>query len=95
MVIVDDIERLPKPLIHSYGQYSLDLSLPRIFIREHRRCFDISLLSWTSVDRSRMKPQYPEEVLCDVETAEKVSRRWHEYFPKGMAMGDSDIAHVC
>ena len=32
--------------------------------------------------------------LCDQATKEKVTRRWSEYFPKGMAMGDSDRAHL-
>ncbi len=61
---------------------------PTVF--RHHLCYHGPVL----ID-ARMKPQYPEEVLCDAETAEKVSRRWSEYFPKGMPMGDSDTAHVC
>jgi len=44
---------------------------------------------------ARMKPSYPPEVLCDAETAEKVSKNWSQYFPQGMASGDSMQGHVC
>ena len=43
---------------------------------------------------ARTKPGYPEELFCDEETAKKVERRWKEYFPAGMEMGDSDRAHL-
>lgn len=43
---------------------------------------------------ARMKPGYPEELSCDGETAERVSRRWEEYFPGGMEMGDSERGHL-
>ncbi len=44
---------------------------------------------------ARMKPWYPEELFCDPETAERVTRRWKEYFPAGdVEMGDSDRAHL-
>lgn len=43
---------------------------------------------------ARMKPTYPKEVLCDPATAKKVTQNWGGYFPQGMAMGESDSAHV-
>lgn len=44
---------------------------------------------------ARMKPPYPEELFCDPDTAELVTRRWAEYFPDGgVEMGDSDRAHL-
>ena len=44
---------------------------------------------------ARIKPHYPEELFCDPETAELVSRRWKEYFPGGgVEMGDSDRGHL-
>jgi UbiD family decarboxylase len=43
---------------------------------------------------SRMKPWYPEELFCDEATAKLVTRRWSEYFPAGMEMGDSDRGHL-
>ena len=43
---------------------------------------------------ARMKKTYPEELFCDDETREKVTRRWEEYFPDGLEMGDSDRGHL-
>jgi UbiD family decarboxylase len=43
---------------------------------------------------ARMKPSYPEELFCDDETADNVTKRWDEYFPSGMEMGDSARAHL-
>ena len=43
---------------------------------------------------ARMKPWYPEELFCDEDTAALVTQRWKEYFPGGMAMGDSDRGHL-
>lgn len=43
---------------------------------------------------ARKKPTYPDELFCDPETAKKVTDRWNEYFPNGMEMGDSDVAHL-
>jgi UbiD family decarboxylase len=44
---------------------------------------------------ARMKPDYPEELFCDGDTAATVDRRWKEYFPAGgVEMGDSDRGHL-
>ncbi len=43
---------------------------------------------------ARMKPWYPKELFCDPDTRDLVSRRWKEYFPSGLEMGDSDLAHL-
>jgi UbiD family decarboxylase len=44
---------------------------------------------------ARMKPPYPDELFCDPETADLVTRRWREYFPDGdVEMGDSDRGHL-
>jgi 3-polyprenyl-4-hydroxybenzoate decarboxylase len=44
---------------------------------------------------ARLKPTYPKELFCAPETAALVARRWPEYFPAGgVAMGDSDRAHL-
>lgn len=43
---------------------------------------------------ARLKPGFPEELACDPETAKTVTKRWKEYFPQGMEMGDSDEAHL-
>jgi UbiD family decarboxylase len=54
-------------------------------------------LSYSSpiVIDARMKPPYPEELFCDLDTAALVTRRWNEYFPDGgVEMGDSDRGHL-
>jgi UbiD family decarboxylase len=43
---------------------------------------------------ARKKPWYPGELFCDPRTAETVDRRWKEYFPHGMPMGDSARGHL-
>jgi 4-hydroxybenzoate decarboxylase subunit C len=43
---------------------------------------------------ARIKPNFPKELFCDPDTAAKVTRRWREYFPQGMEMGDSDRGHL-
>ena len=44
---------------------------------------------------ARMKPTYPKELVCDEQTARRVTDRWTEYFPDGrVAMGDSTRAHL-
>ena len=43
---------------------------------------------------ARLKPWYPAEVFAAPEIADRVSRRWQEYFPGGMEMGSSDLADL-
>jgi UbiD family decarboxylase len=43
---------------------------------------------------ARMKPWYPKELFADEATAATVTRRWKEYFPQGVEMGDSDVGHL-
>lgn len=43
---------------------------------------------------ARMKPGYPEELSCDEDTASLVDKRWREYFPGGVEMGDSERGHL-
>jgi UbiD family decarboxylase len=43
---------------------------------------------------ARLKPGFPEELFCAPETADTVTRRWKEYFPGGMEMGDSARGHL-
>jgi hypothetical protein len=43
---------------------------------------------------ARLKRGFPKELHCDPETAATVTRRWREYFPAGMEMGDSDRGHL-
>ena len=50
--------------------------------------------SFPIVVDARCQPGFPEELSCDPETAATVTRRWREYFPQGVEMGDSDVAHL-
>ena len=43
---------------------------------------------------ARLEPDFPDELFCSEEIAEQVTRRWREYFPGGLEMGDSDAAHL-
>jgi UbiD family decarboxylase len=44
---------------------------------------------------ARMKPWYPKEVACREDIAQKVTNRWHEYFPsRRVDMGDSEKGHL-
>ena len=43
---------------------------------------------------ARLKPGFPDELFCAPETADRVTRRWKEYFPGGMEMGDSARGHL-
>ena len=43
---------------------------------------------------ARRKPGFPDELFCDGSTAETVTRRWREYFPSGVEMGDSGRGHL-
>jgi 3-polyprenyl-4-hydroxybenzoate decarboxylase len=43
---------------------------------------------------ARVKPDFPAELFCSEEVSQRVSRRWKEYFPEGLEMGDSDTAQL-
>jgi 4-hydroxybenzoate decarboxylase subunit C len=43
---------------------------------------------------ARMKSSYPPELTCDPDTSQKVTQKWHRYFPSGLEMGDSGDAHT-
>jgi 3-polyprenyl-4-hydroxybenzoate decarboxylase len=43
---------------------------------------------------ARVKPGFPAELTSDPEVARAVSRRWKEYFPGGLEMGDADRGHL-
>jgi hypothetical protein len=43
---------------------------------------------------ARLKPGFPKELFADEATAAKVTKRWKEYFPSGVAMGDAAKGHL-
>jgi hypothetical protein len=43
---------------------------------------------------ARLKPGFPAELFCREDVAETVTRRWREYFPSGVEMGDAAVGHL-
>ncbi|MET0554312.1 MAG: UbiD family decarboxylase [Vicinamibacteria bacterium] len=43
---------------------------------------------------ARLKPGFPAELRADDVTAALVTRRWRDYFPGGVEMGDAEAAHL-
>ena len=43
---------------------------------------------------ARLGPDFPDELFCDEQTTQTVERRWTEYFPGGVEMGDSSRGHL-
>ncbi len=96
IVLVDDLSKATKNdasfLWTTFTRFepAADIHAKTTRVHRHHICYSGSIL----ID-ARMKPSYPKELLCDEKTAEIVTKNWERYFPKGMAMGDSDTAHVC
>jgi 3-polyprenyl-4-hydroxybenzoate decarboxylase len=55
-----------------------DIYAAQTEVRRHHLCYSSPIV----ID-ARMKPSYPEELVCDAETAQKVDARWQAYFPRG------------
>lgn len=96
VVLVDDAARAAKSTVNflwtTFTRFEPAADLHAADLRLVR-----SQPSWTPpvVIDARMKPSYPKELFCDPGTAARVSARWREYFPQGgVAMGDSDRAHL-
>jgi 3-polyprenyl-4-hydroxybenzoate decarboxylase len=66
-----------------------DIYARRISSLNNHICYEMPIL----ID-ARIKPGFPEELHCSSGTGEQVSRRWKEYFPSGVEMGDSESAHL-
>ncbi|MDX1383947.1 MAG: UbiD family decarboxylase [Thermoanaerobaculia bacterium] len=43
---------------------------------------------------ARLRAGFPAELTCSPEVSALVSRRWREYFPGGVEMGDAEAAHL-
>jgi 3-polyprenyl-4-hydroxybenzoate decarboxylase len=43
---------------------------------------------------ARLKEGFPAELTCSPDVAATVTRRWREYFPSGVEMGDSERGHL-
>ncbi|HKQ60428.1 MAG TPA: hypothetical protein VJS92_04035, partial [Candidatus Polarisedimenticolaceae bacterium] len=66
-----------------------DIHAARTTVRRNHLSYSAPVL----ID-ARLKPGFPAELFCDEETARLVGRRWKEYFPSGVEMGDSARAHL-
>jgi 3-polyprenyl-4-hydroxybenzoate decarboxylase len=96
VVLVDDAERAarsaPSFLWTTFTRFepAADLYSRRLRVVRHQPSYTPPLV----VD-ARMKPNYPQELFCDPDTARRVQQRWAEFFPQGgVAMGDSDRGHL-
>jgi UbiD family decarboxylase len=96
VVLTDDVERAAASPINflwtTFTRFepAADIHAARTEVKRNHLSYTAPLV----ID-ARMKPAYPDELLCDPETAERVTRRWREYFPDGgVEMGDSDRAHL-
>lgn len=96
LILVDDLKKALKNdasflwTVFTRFEPAADIHAKSANVFRHHLCYQLPLL----ID-ARMKPSYPPEVLCDDETANVVSTRWHDYFPKGQEMGESLSGHVC
>lgn len=94
LILVDDIEKTLKNdpsflwTVFTRFEPGADIHAKRKIVRNH-----IAYSGPILID-ARMKPSYPPEVLCDLETSKTVTQNWNRYFPDGMEMGDSETAHV-
>lgn len=96
LVLTDDARRAAKSSMNflwtTFTRFdpARDLHASRTELLHHHA----SLHAPICID-ARMKPGYPEELFCDESTAQRVEKRWTEYFPDGnVEMGDSDRGHL-
>jgi len=96
LVLTDDADRAARSAMNflwtTFTRFdpAADLHAARTELTFNHAAFSAPVL----ID-ARMKPNYPEELSCDPETAELVDRRWKEYFPDGgVEMGDSERGHL-
>jgi 3-polyprenyl-4-hydroxybenzoate decarboxylase len=95
LVVSDDAERATRSTTNflwtTFTRFdpAADLAAARTELVHHHA----ALTSPIAID-ARKKPGYPDELFCDPETARTVDRRWLEYVPGGLEMGDSDRGHL-
>ena len=88
--LVDDADAAAKNITFLWSTFTrfepaADTYAAAIHLRRHHPCYTPPI-----VLDCRMKPGYPDELITDAETAQKVSRRWREYFPQGGVEGTED-----
>ena len=88
--LVDDASAAAKNITFLWSTFTrfepaADTYAAAVQLRRHHPCYTPPI-----VLDCRMKPGYPDELITDEETAQKVSRRWREYFPQGGVEGAED-----
>ena len=88
--LVDDAGTAAKNVTFLWSTFTrfepaADTYAAAVQLRRHHPCYTPPI-----VLDCRMKPGYPDELVTDEETAQKVSRRWQEYFPQGGVEGAED-----
>jgi 3-polyprenyl-4-hydroxybenzoate decarboxylase len=95
VVLVDDAEKATRSPINflwtTFTRFEPAADVHAAEVQTIRR--HVSFTPPVVID-SRLKPGFPRELSCHPETAAAVTRRWKEYFPGGMAMGDSERGHL-
>jgi 4-hydroxybenzoate decarboxylase subunit C len=66
-----------------------DITAARRTLQRNRVVFEPPIV----ID-ARLRPGFPDELASSPEVAERVTRRWREYFPSGVEMGDAETAHL-
>ena len=95
LVISDEPERAARSSINflwtTFTRFEpdADIHAGHREVRGHR----VALSPPIAID-ARLKPGFPKELGAAPETAALVSRRWNEYFPQGVEMGDSEAGHL-
>ena len=95
LVISDEPERAARSSINflwtTFTRFEpdADIHAGRREVRGHR----VALSPPIAID-ARLKPGFPKELSAAPETAALVTRRWNEYFPQAVEMGDSEAGHL-
>ncbi len=96
VVVSDDCNRTAKSTVNflwtTFTRFepAADLYAAEVEVVRHHLSYTMPVV----ID-ARVKPGYPDEVVCDPATADLVTRRWKEYFPdRKVEMGDSDRGHL-
>ena len=90
--LVDDsrvVERTVSFLWSTFTRFEPAADIHAAGSRLHRHH---EILAAPIVFDCRMKPGYPDELIADVDTVKRVSRRWSEYFPEGNVEGEEDAS---
>jgi UbiD family decarboxylase len=95
VVLVDDAPRTAKSSINFlWTTFTRFEPAADVFARSTRIVRHQPSYTPPIVIDARMKKTYPKELFADETTSKKVSARWREYFPQGVAMGDAEMGHL-